>query len=192
MFQSRYANNYDINDIESIFNKERFKIIITKDDLELMKSVFDESHKVILNNSLDYVKFINVLSKRFNKAKIIQGYRQLLNEHKIIRNSNLEEFMKIKGVRGNSGILQITVFTSPDYFGDIKNSKNGNCPHKCIYCPLEIDDEGNPTQPRSYLSTEPANKRALQNKHHPIGQIFDRLNTLEKMGHLPSIPDKPV
>lgn len=184
--------NYNNDDIENIFNKERFKIIITEDELELMKNVFDKSHKVILNNSIDYVKFINILSKRFNKAKIIQGYRTLLKYDKIKRNINLEEFMKIKNVRGSSGILQITVFTSPDHFGDLKNSKNGNCPHKCIYCPLEVDNDGNPTQPRSYLSTEPGNKRATQNKHHPIGQIFDRLNTLEKMGHISTIPDKPA
>jgi elongator complex protein 3 len=192
MFSNKFANNYKEPDIESIFNKERFKNDIKQEELELMKRVFNESQFTDINNEKDYVKFINILSKRFNKTKIIKGYRQLVKDNEIKRNYDLEHYMKLKNTRGNSGILQVTVFTSPDYFGDRNNSKNGNCPHNCIYCPLEVDSEGKPTQPRSYLSTEPGNKRAIQNKHHPVGQIFDRLNTLEKMGHISAMPDNPV
>lgn len=192
MFNNKFANNYTLPDIESIFNKERFKNDITSSELELMKTVFDQSEFININNEKDYTKFINILSKRFNKSKIIKGYRQLVKDDKIKRNYNLEHYMKLKNTRGNSGILQVTVFTSPDYFGDKNNNKNGNCPHQCIYCPLEVDNDGNPTQPRSYLSTEPGNKRAIQNKHHPVGQIFDRLNTLEKMGHISVMPDNPA
>ena len=37
--------------------------------------------------------------------------------------------------------------------------------------------------PRSYLSREPACLRASRNDFDPIKQIYDRLYTLEKMGH---------
>jgi ELP3 family radical SAM enzyme/protein acetyltransferase len=56
----------------------------------------------------------------------------------------------------------------------------------CYYCPFEKDEQQIPTQPRSYLSTEPGNKRATQNKHHPVGQMFDRIFQLEEMGHIPN------
>ena len=64
--------------------------------------------------------------------------------------------------------------------------KRGGCPMDCHYCPLEVDSKGNPTQPRSYLSTEPGNRRATENKHHPLGQVFSRVHQLEAMGHISS------
>ena len=55
---------------------------------------------------------------------------------------------------------------------------------------FEKDENGIPTQPRSYLSTEPGNMRATQNKHHPVGQIYDRLFTLENIGHITADKNK--
>jgi ELP3 family radical SAM enzyme/protein acetyltransferase len=60
----------------------------------------------------------------------------------------------------------------------------------CHYCPFEKDENGIPTQPRSYLSTEPGNMRATQNLHHPVGQMFDRIFTLEEIGHISPFFDK--
>ena len=40
------------------------------------------------------------------------------------------------------------------------------------------------SQPRSYLSTEPAVLRANRNNFNPILQIYDRTNALENMGHI--------
>ena len=54
----------------------------------------------------------------------------------------------------------------------------------CHYCPFEKDENGVATQPRSYLSTEPGNLRATQNKHHPVGQVYDRIKQLENTGHI--------
>jgi ELP3 family radical SAM enzyme/protein acetyltransferase len=91
-----------------------------------------------------------------------------------------------KATRGHSGVNVVTIFTSGTQFGngDENSIKNGGCPKNCHYCPFEKDPDGTPTQPRSYLSTEPGNMRATQNKHHPVGQMFCRLDTLEQMGHL--------
>lgn len=38
-------------------------------------------------------------------------------------------------------------------------------------------------QPRSYLSSEPACKRAAENDFDPLLQFFDRCDTLQKIGH---------
>jgi ELP3 family radical SAM enzyme/protein acetyltransferase len=122
---------------------------------------------------------------------MIKAYRLLLQQKKIERNQNLEKYMKFKATRGNSGILQITTMMSGQLFGDGNDIKNGGCPHKCTYCPLEIIN-GVITQPRSYRTPEPSNQRATQNKHHPLGQVFDRLHTLEKMGHLSPEPGNPA
>lgn len=189
MFDPQYADNYEIYDIENIFNKEKFRITITDNDLKKMKEIFINSHSYNFNTNRDYEIFINKSKCNFNKTKLIQGYRMLLSNNDIIRNTNLERFMRLKVSRGNSGVAVVTTFMSGTQFGNTNNIKNGGCPENCYYCPFEKDHNGVPTQPRSYLSTEPGNKRATQNKHHPVGQIFDRVNTLEKMGHISSLPD---
>ena len=66
--------------------------------------------------------------------------------------------------------------------------KRGGCPTDCFYYPYEKNENGVPTQPRSYLS-EPGNMRATQNKHHPVGQTFDRIHQLEATGHISANPD---
>ena len=193
IFSNSFAGNYTLADIEQVFaEKETFRIEITDSELELLKSIFEESHNHTFTSNADYIKFMNKHShNRFSKTKLVKAYRMLLNRNEITRNYNLERFMKLKGTKGNSGILQITTMMSGQLFGESNQIKNGGCPHKCIYCPLEVVD-GVITQPRSYLTLEPANQRATQNKHHPVGQIFDRLHVFEKMGHLSPTPENPA
>ena len=194
MFNPKFASNYTISDIELPFNKEIFSINITDEELELIKSVFIKAQSIKFNSNEDYMKFMNKeLHNRFPKTKMIKAYRMLLKNNSIIRNYNLERYMRLKTTRGNSGILQITTMMSGQLFGinENENIKNGGCPHKCTYCPLEIID-GVITQPRSYITKEPANQRAAQNKHHPVGQVFDRLQSFEKMGHISEDPENPA
>lgn len=194
MYHCKFAGNYTSEDIDNIFNKEHFKIIFTEKELEVLKETFIKAQDVNFTSSMDYIKFMNKETQNcYSKVKLIKAYRILLEKKEIERNANLEQFMKFKATRGNSGILQITTMMSGELFGveSEENIKNGGCPHKCIYCPLEKID-GIITQPRSYISLEPANQRATLNKHHPVGQVFDRLNTFEKMGHLSPVPENPA
>jgi len=97
--------------------------------------------------------------------------------------------MRTKGARSRSGVISVTIFTSGYLMGSEVSGemiKRGGCPMDCHYCPLEVDSSGNPTQPRSYLSTEPGNRRATENKHHPFGQTLARCHQLESMGHISS------
>ncbi len=190
IFSQDYANNYEDADIEAIFHKEKFKIDLSDADIADIKAALIKSHDYNINSTKDYTRFIaKELHSRFPKTELIHVYRKLLQTGEISKNTQLERFMKFKGTRGNSGVVVMTIFTSGVQFGDKQDIKRGGCPENCFYCPFEKDDKGVPTQPRSYLSTEPGNMRATQNKHHPLGQIFDRANTLEAMGHISSLDD---
>lgn len=193
IFDSKFASTYTSSDIENIFaEKEAFRVNISQEDIENLKTAFIESHDHEFNSHQDYMKFMNMYTRnKFSKTALLKIYRQLLKQNEITRNLNIERYMKLKSTKGNSGILQITTMMAGQMFGDENNIKNGGCPHKCTFCPLEIID-GIITQPHSYLTLEPANQRATQNKHHPLGQIFDRLNVFEKMGHLSPTPDTPA
>jgi len=189
IFDSTFAPNYEIGDIEGIFKKELFDSTLSQSDLEVMKNVFTKSHSHNIDSRVAYDTFVrqNHIGNKYNKIKLFKGYRMLLHDGQIQRNPQLEKFMKFKATRGNSGVVVITTFMS----GNLMNGsiRNGGCPENCAYCPFEKDADGIPTQPRSYLSTEPGNMRATQNKHHPVGQVFDRADTLEKMGHISCVPD---
>ena len=190
VFNPEFANNYEVADIESIFASDMNNIKLTEKDLELMDELFNKSHERVFTSNKDYEKFIpNAIRSQYNKAKLIHGYRMLLKQKRITRNANLERYMRIKVARGNSGVVVITIFTSGSQFGDRKDIKRGGCPENCHYCPFERDADGVPTQPRSYLSNEPGNMRATQNKHHPVGQLFARALALEKQGHISAFPD---
>jgi ELP3 family radical SAM enzyme/protein acetyltransferase len=82
--------------------------------------------------------------------------------------------------RSESGVIVVTIVTKPGE--DIKFS----CPEKCAYCPTETDIHGVPTQPKSYISTEPAMMRATRNKFDIRSQILDRLRAYMHTGNIPS------
>lgn len=214
MFNPNFSNGYTLRDLENSIEKDTFKEKnhLSDDDMNILQNVFTNSHSFQFNSNQDYMKFMNKEAhNRFPKTKMLKAYFILLQQNKIERNPNLERYMKFKNTRANSGILQITTMMAGQLMGleyeDFKdfNSdedkskfmnygdiiKNGGCPYKCVYCCLEKVD-GVVTQPKSYRSEEPANQRASQNKHHPVGQVFDRLSTFEKMGHLSPTPENPA
>lgn len=88
-----------------------------------------------------------------------------------VRNPALERALVSKQVRSLSGVLVVTVLTSPypEYDAPGKGGKPGkrkvqrfSCKHNCYYCPNEPAHEGNNfvPQPRSYLHDEPGVRRA--------------------------------
>jgi len=185
MFSKKYANNYDMTNIEGIFVKERFQRNLSDSDLEFFKKVYIDFIPNI-NNHKTFHEFSRKLNFKYEKQAIIKMYRTLVNKKEIERSQIFERFMVKKATRGHSGVNVVTIFTSPVQFGDgsLSAIKTGGCPKDCRYCPFEKDADGIPTQPRSYLSTEPGNMRATQNLHHPVGQMFDRIFTLEENGHI--------
>jgi len=200
IFNSKFNNNFNFNDIKNIFNKKFKKIHIDPVLLEHLIIVFNESHNITFKSYRDLTSFLHKMRRKLkynifvSKPKLYKHYRILIKDKKIKSNYQLEKFMKLKGSRSRSGVISVTIFTTGSLMGqngDIINNdiiKSGGCPMDCFYCPFEKDENGVPTQPRSYLSTEPGNMRATQNKHHAAGQVYDRLHSLEIMGHIN--PDK--
>jgi elongator complex protein 3 len=199
IFSSKYSKDYTIYDIVQIFNTNFGKVTIQEDLLELVKEMIIYSTNYEFNSYADLRHFYKDLrdkDKKFGKIPsikkviIFEHYKFLYKKGVINRNIDLERFMKIKGSRSRSGVLSVTIFTSGELLGanSEKSSHNiiktGGCPMDCHYCPFEKDENGIATQPRSYLSTEPGNMRATENKHHPVGQVYQRLFQLEKTGHL--------
>lgn len=99
-------------------------------------------------------------------TELIPIYRNLVKSKKILVNPVLENIMRKKKMRTQSGIASITVIT-PDF----------GCPGKCVYCPTEKG------MPKSYLSNEPAVMRAVANEFDPFRQVASRLAALKAQGH---------
>jgi len=98
-------------------------------------------------------------------------------EHAIIKNA-----LKINPGKSNSGIISVTVFTSP--YPEYTDSITGNvvkqsfsCEFNCHYCPNE------PGQPRSYLKGEPGVLRANRESFDCVKQMYIRLEALFLTGH---------
>jgi histone acetyltransferase (RNA polymerase elongator complex component) len=90
-------------------------------------------------------------------------------------NKTFGRYLIKKAMRSRSGVLVTTVVLEPSVF---------SCPKKCSYCPTETDLEGRPTQPKSYLSTEPAMLRAIQYNFDVKGQIWDRIKSYINTGNI--------
>jgi ELP3 family radical SAM enzyme/protein acetyltransferase len=119
----------------------------------------------------------------FKKYKIHPSKLQMRvsyekNFKKISINSDLKRYFIKNVVRSESGVLVVTIVTKPGE--NIKFS----CPEKCAYCPTETNREGIPTQPKSYISTEPAMMRATQNKFDIGDQIRDRIKSYFYTGNI--------
>ena len=136
-----------------------------------------------LVNSLPNVIDKNIVDQTMNK--INRKYKMyptkndirnlILKEYDINIQNKLVNYLIKKSMRSNSGVLVVTVVLKPDQF---------SCTKKCAYCPTETDLNGNPTQPKSYLSTEPAMLRALANNFDIKNQILDRINCYIKTGNI--------
>lgn len=196
MYDIDYASNYSKEDIENIFAEP---YTIQDGDYSIIAKILKDAEYVSFKNSKQYHNFMTTSRKKYkcsaySKVKMLDVYHQLVKQQLLQPNDSFFEYLKLKPTRGASGVNVVTIFTSGYQMGknaDVSTIKGGGCPMDCHYCPFEKNEEGIPTQPRSYLSTEPGNMRATQNKHHPAGQTFSRLYQLQKMGHITMDETKP-
>lgn len=129
-------------DIEDIINRSSL------DDIPDDKvNIFVQ--KLISYNFNNIIEFNNVLRELSkickimpSKTAILQSYKYLLkNNQDTIKNKKLVDFCTKKSVRSESGVLVITVLTSPypEYKaadGSIKR-QSFSCGENCSYCPNE-------------------------------------------------------
>lgn len=195
IFNINFSKDYNFIDlVKSRSNGKMHTIIIKEEILEILEKIIPISHKYEFKSYKDLTSFFTKMRRLYGKKYgklfstkkpiLISHYRKLYKEKKIERNYEFEKFLKLCGSRSRSGVISVTIFTKGELLNDKNKIKTGGCPMDCHYCPFEKDENGIATQPRSYLSTEPGNLRATQNKHHPVGQVYDRVRQLENTGHI--------
>ena len=108
-----------------------------------------------------------------SKREIHKVYREKFSNRKI--SPKMKKFMVKRQTRSNSGVLVVTIVLAPNKF---------SCKYDCAYCPQETDLDGNPTQPRSYLSNEPAMLRALESNFDIKGQFNSRIGSYKATGNI--------
>ena len=164
-------------DLEEIIYNDYFKGCDKTEIYQLIQQLSLKSY----TNYHQFTKELHLLSrgksKIPSKALLSTCYQELKKNGTMARNHNLEKFIKHKVVRSQSGVLIVTLVMRPDKF---------SCPFNCHMCPDErIDNGATVDMPRSYLSTEPAEMRAMEVDFDTIKQFRSRLITLEKNGHEP-------
>lgn len=112
------------------------------------------------------------LAKRYgttiiSHTTLLGQYRQFLEEEKEKEDKHLVRLLRRRDIRTLSGVAPVTVLTKPY-----------PCPGRCVYCPTERN------MPKSYIASEPAAQRALMNQFDPYKQVRNRIDQLEKNGHV--------
>lgn len=169
-------------DIEDLCSKPKL------DDENKLKSIISsiiEQTKDV--NSIEMIEKISkTIHKKHGQFVVKNNLRYVFEKYYINKDDNkdnninplLYKYLIKKSMRSRSGVLVSTIVLKPSVF---------SCPKKCSYCPTETDLEGNPTQPKSYLSSEPAMLRALEYNFDVKGQIYDRINCYIKQGNIQSL-----
>lgn len=137
-----------------------------------------------------------------SNAQLLYAYRTLVKSGALTADKHYESFLKAKSCRSQSGVMVVTVLTSPwpetaeieygkehgnelaeqfikdDQTKDLaKKHRFFSCKYDCFYCPAE---EG---QPRSYIMKEPAVARANQHRFDAVAQFRDRGQCYLVNGH---------
>lgn len=192
-------HDMEIQDIEDIVvnNKNGNKTAnVEKAKFSNTTLDFVEKFVSIMNNTTDKTNseietILRSLRKEFhhapNKTQLSSAYNYLISCDKITNNETVRKYIKAKEMRGLSGVIVISVITSPypEYIDENgrKRIQRFSCKHDCHYCPREIDENGREVNARSYLSDEPTVARGLRLGYDPIAQYNDRANQYTRNGH---------
>ena len=176
----RHTTYTPISDIEELYRRKEQNV--TQDDREKIKLLLDPliQFKTIPRNHREFDRLLrqsyrNLHVPYFRTSQLRTVYLELCDESRLDQKPLLP-FLKRKGPKSESGVLVVTVLTSP--YPEVNGKRQRfTCEWNCYYCPNE------PGQPRSYLHDEPSVLRANQNSFDPILQFTDRLLTLESIGH---------
>ena len=83
--------------------------------------------------------------RRGRSAERARRYRGLVKQGAVTPNRALEEVLTTKASKSQSGVLVVTVLTSPFPSVDGEAPQPFSCKWNCYYCPDQ------PGQPRSYV-----------------------------------------
>lgn len=168
-------------DIENIAHSTRIpRPLYQIDDQELMQTIVLELINQNITTRKALTKFCHEQRRihkiQFGHPNLLYTYRCMIVKKLIEENPAITKILRSHKGRSQSGVIVITVMTSP-YPKSGEKIKTFSCPYDCHYCPAE------PGQPRSYLLDEPAVARANRNKFDPILQFNDRATSYLVTGH---------
>ena len=137
------------------------------DDFEKIFARIQDT-RVWRNNSLQTIlkRFPKEGKGLYRHDELVEQYNRLVKEKRISKSKIVEERIRMKPTRTQSGVATVTVLMKPF-----------SCPGKCIFCPNE------PNMPKSYISSEPGAQRALKNSFDPYLQTYNRIKALQNIGH---------
>ena len=133
-------------------------------------------------------EFNKVLGRAKRKYKyqgrnsdLLRVYKLMLEKEMMEAHPQLPVLLRTKLGKSASGILSVTVFTSPypEYTDENgkKKVQRFTCKWNCYYCP------NHPNHPRSYLPDEPGCLRAERLGFVAVDQVVERVETLRRIGH---------
>jgi len=179
--------NYDLESYERFLDEHLHKQFETPDENDAMKlkPVLQELTTLdkIDQNGLHKLLCKHKVAQYRKNSFLIQSLYILIEKKEIEQRyeDHIKNLLRIKRCKSHSGILSITVFTSPypSYIDDSGRQRTQmfTCAFDCAYCPKE---EG---QPRSYLKGEPGVLRANRYGFDTCNQLWGRLCQLDHIGH---------
>eukprot|EP00308_Calcidiscus_leptoporus_P021320 CAMPEP_0119361664 /NCGR_PEP_ID=MMETSP1334-20130426/8920_1 /TAXON_ID=127549 /ORGANISM="Calcidiscus leptoporus, Strain RCC1130" /LENGTH=662 /DNA_ID=CAMNT_0007376737 /DNA_START=32 /DNA_END=2020 /DNA_ORIENTATION=+ len=166
------------NDVEDIY--KHWDALVSEDELHVLTDIVHEIAASPPTSARELEAALLAQRKKrhvsFRKAQLLYVYNSLISRGELTERPLLQRLLVKKSSKSQSGVLVITVLTSPyPRFGN--QVQRFSCAWNCYYCPSE------PDQPKSYLHDEPAVKRANENGFDPVLQLTDRAATLAMNGH---------
>ena len=139
--------------------------------MKIEEKIIKELIESRLKNQADLASFKRRVAKKFkilcpSNVELLKVYHKLVTNKRVGKSEILENLLKTRPIRSLSGIVNISVLTTPYA-----------CPGKCLYCPTEKGI------PKSYVSGEPAVERAKRLKFNPYLQVKKRIEMLKAEGH---------
>lgn len=163
--------------MSGMMTSEKDQKKVVKLVMELVSNEYDS--KAEFAKTVERLKMKNSLGVK--TSEISRVYQGLVKAGYLELDPMVELFLRTKAGKSASGILSITVFTSPrpkftTAEGKTKTQKF-TCEWNCYYCP------DHPDHARSYLPDEPGCLRAERCGFDAIRQLAERVATLRAIGH---------
>jgi histone acetyltransferase (RNA polymerase elongator complex component) len=149
----------------------------------LVELILESKEKI---NDKDFLSIKKLYKFNNKKPFLFHIYLELKKQNliseELIQNEDiLRQTIQIKPCKSWSGVVSITIFTSPypKYMNEEGKiiKQQFSCNWNCHFCPSE------PDMPKSYLKGEPAVLRAEKNNFDCVMQIWDRMQSLYMTGH---------
>ena len=121
--------------------------------IDFVKELSEKKYNTRMEVETEIVKLKKKYSLSPKKAHLGYILNKFIETKLLIQNPILEKALKSKAMRSLSGVVVVSVITSPypTYTDENGNEKKQrfSCKHDCHYCPRERDENGVDINPRS-------------------------------------------